>query len=60
MNKTGIRCFLNTRSKFNTEEDSASEASTVSLGIKRLQSWFYFLENFCLKINGINKGASIK
>ncbi len=47
-------------SKFNTEEDSASEASTGSLGFKRRQSWFYFLENFCLKINGINKGASIK
>jgi len=26
-------------SKFNTEEDSASEASTGSLGFKRWQSW---------------------
>ncbi len=26
-------------SKFNTEEDSASEASTGSLGLKKTQSW---------------------
>ena len=36
MNKTGNRCFLNTRSKFNTEEDSASEASTGSLELKKM------------------------